>query len=114
MRIAAVTIVCLIGLALAAPAGAQDATLIEQGAKLFADQKCTLCHSVAGKGNPKGALDGAGTKLSANEIREWITSPKEMTVKTKAERKPPMKASPKLSKTDVEALVAYVSSLKKK
>ncbi|MBI1873557.1 MAG: cytochrome c [Acidobacteria bacterium] len=114
MRVAVVSIVCLVGLALAAPAWAQDPNLIEQGAKLFTDQKCTLCHSVAGKGNPKGVLDAVGAKLSANEIREWIVSPKEMTAKTKAERKPPMKAYPNLSKTDVDALVAYVSSLKKK
>jgi hypothetical protein len=27
------------------------------GAKIFVDQKGSLCHSVAGKGNTKGALD---------------------------------------------------------
>jgi hypothetical protein len=37
-----------------------------------------------------------------------------MTKKTKAERKPPMRAYPNLPKADLDALVAYMSSLKKK
>lgn len=34
--------------------------------------------------------------------------------KTRAERKPAMRAYPKLSKEDLDALVAFMSSLKKK
>jgi hypothetical protein len=37
-----------------------------------------------------------------------------MTEKTKAERKPPMRAYPNLPAEDVDALVAYMLSLKKK
>ncbi len=91
---------------------AQDAK-IDQGQKLFTEQKCALCHAIAGKGNAKGALDGVGAKLSAAEIREWIADPKGMTDKTKATRKPPMKAYPNLTKADVDALVAYLQTLKK-
>jgi mono/diheme cytochrome c family protein len=94
----------------AAPAAAQDAKA--KGAQLFADQKCTLCHSIGDKGNKKGPLDGVGTKLTAAEIREWITDAKGMTAKMKATRKPEMKAYT-LPKDDVEALVAYLGSLKK-
>lgn len=114
MRVAVVTLVCLVGLVLASPAWAQDPKLVDSGARLFVDQKCALCHSVAGKGNSKGPMDAVGSKLKPDDIRLWITSPKEMTEKTKAERKPPMKAYPNLSKGDVDALVAYLSSLKKK
>jgi mono/diheme cytochrome c family protein len=91
---------------------AQDAKQVTQGEKLFADQKCTLCHSVGAKGNKKGPLDGVAAKLKADEIREWIVDAKGMTVKTKAERKPPMKAYA-LPKDDVDALVAYLTTLKK-
>ena len=42
-----------------------------------------------------------------------LTDPKGMTVKMKAERKPAMKAYTTLSKDDLDALVAYLSSLKK-
>jgi mono/diheme cytochrome c family protein len=93
----------------AAVASAQDAKA--KGEKIFTDQKCSLCHSIAGKGNAKGSLDGIGGKLKADEIREWITDAKAMTAKTKATRKPEMKQY-SLPKDDVDALVAYLSSLK--
>ena len=96
---------------LAATAAAQDAK-VAKGEKLFADQKCTLCHSIGDKGNKKGPLDGVGTKLKADEIREWLVDAKGMTAKAKATRKPEMKAYA-LPKEDVDGLVAYMASLKK-
>ena len=96
--------------AMAGAAAAQDAAA---GAKVYADQKCSVCHSIAGKGNAKGALDDVGSKLSAADIRAWIEDAPGMTTKTKAERKPVMK-SYSLAKGDVDALVAYLSTLKKK
>src|SRR4051794_40170255 len=98
-------------LGLAAAAAAQDAK-VTKGQQLFAEQKCTLCHSVGDKGNKKGPLDGVAGKLSADEIRSWITDAKGMTAKTKATRKPEMKAYT-LPKDDVDALVAYLETLKK-
>ena len=105
--------ICLaiLSVAWAAPAGAQDAKT--QGAKVFADQKCALCHSIDGKGNQKGPMEDALGQLSDDEIRAWITDAKGMTEKTKSARKPPMKEF-KLPKKDVDALVAYLSSIKKK
>jgi mono/diheme cytochrome c family protein len=97
---------------LAATATAQDAN-VAKGEKLFADQKCSLCHSIGDKGNKKGPLDGVGTKLKAEEIREWIVDAKGMTAKTKATRKPEMRQFT-LPKDDVDALVAYLGTLKKK
>ena len=93
----------------AAPAAAQES----KGEKVFAAQKCALCHSVGGKGNVKGPLDEAVNKLSADEIREWITDAKGMTAKTQATRKPAMKQF-NLPKDDVDALVVYLSAMKKK
>jgi mono/diheme cytochrome c family protein len=93
----------------AAPAAAQES----KGEKVFAAQKCALCHSIDGKGNAKGPMDEALGKLSADEIRAWITDAKGMTEKTKATRKPAMKQY-SLPKEDVDALVAYLSSIKKK
>ena len=101
-------------LGLPAIAVAQDKALIERGMKVYAEQKCSVCHSIDGKGNAKGPLDSVGLKLSADEIREWMVHPAEMTKKTKAERKPPMRAYPKLAKEDLDAVVAYMLSLKKK
>jgi mono/diheme cytochrome c family protein len=93
---------------------AQDKSAVDKGLKLYADQKCSMCHSIEGKGNAKGALDGVGTKLTADDIRAWLVTPKEMTAKTKAARAPAMKAYDKLDKGDLDALVAYMLSLKKK
>jgi mono/diheme cytochrome c family protein len=101
-------------LAIAAPAFAQGDAAVEKGMKVFADQKCSLCHSVAGKGNPKGVLEDGVAKLSAAEIREWLVNPQAMRDKTGADRKPAMKAFASLPKDDLDALVAYVVSLKKK
>lgn len=108
--------VLMVAVVLAVPATAvgQDKTLIDRGMKVYAEQKCSVCHSIDGKGNAKGPLDSVGLKLSADEIREWIVHPAEMTKKTKAERKPAMRAYPKLPKEDLDALVAYMLSLKKK
>jgi mono/diheme cytochrome c family protein len=89
------------------PVAAQDA-----GAKVYADQKCAICHSIAGKGNAKGSLDGVGSKLSAADIRAWIVDAAGQTAKTKAARKPAMK-NYALPAADVDALVAYLSTLKK-
>ncbi len=108
------TLAALALAAFAAPASAQDARL-DKGAKVYAEQKCMMCHSIAGKGNAKGALDEVGTKLTAEEIRQWMVDPVAMTAKHKAVRKPPMPAKfSALPKDDLDALVAYLSSLKKK
>jgi mono/diheme cytochrome c family protein len=109
MRLIVMTLGLCIGMATAA--AAQDAK-VAKGQQVYADQKCSLCHSIAGKGNAKGSLDGVGTKLTADEIRSWITDAKGMTAKTKATRKPEMKAFT-LPKDDVDALVAYLGTLKK-
>jgi mono/diheme cytochrome c family protein len=105
--------VLAVSLATTQLAFAQDKAQIERGMKAYAEQKCSVCHSIAGKGNAKGVLDDVGSKLMPEEIRAWLVNPAEMTKKTKADRKPPMRAYPNLSKEDVDALVAYMASLKK-
>jgi mono/diheme cytochrome c family protein len=98
---------------IARTAAAQDATQIKRGGEVYAAQKCQMCHAVAGKGNKANALDGVGTKLSADEIRQWITHPTDMTAKTKSTKKPPMPAKyGSLPAADLDALVAYLASLK--
>ncbi len=106
-RSAAMGVLLLVGMA--SLASAQDKA---KGEAVYTAQKCSLCHSVAGKGNPKGALDDVGNKLKADELRMWITDAKAMTAKTKATRKPDMKAYT-LPKEDVDNLVAYLQTLKK-
>lgn len=96
--------------ATAAPALAQDAAQVEKGKAVYEAQKCALCHAVGGRGNAKGPLDKVGATLSADDIRKWIVSPKEM--KSATGRKPEMRAYPSLPAADLDALVAYMRSLK--
>ena len=104
------------GALVAGLAAAQDAAQIEKGKKIYeaANPKCKLCHSIGGQGNPKGVLDGVGGKISADDIKAWLRTPKDMAAKAKAARQPVMPAYPKekLSDEDLEALTAYMSSLK--
>ena len=95
--------------ATASPAMAQDA---KRGAEVYAAQKCQICHSIAGQGSKTSPLDGVGKK-PADEIRQWIVSPTEMAKKTASTKKPPMPDRyAKLPPADIDALVAYMQSLK--
>ena len=111
MRPIVTAIALLISFSYSAPVSAQATPAA--GQKVFEAQKCSLCHSVNGKGNAKGALDGVGSKWKAEEIRQWLTDPQGMAAKHNATRKPPMKSFASLPAADLDALVAYVSSLKK-
>ena len=97
---------------LATPATAQDAKAV-QGARVYADQKCAMCHSISDKGNKKGRLDDVGLRLSVFDLRGWLVDAKGMTTKTRAPRKPEMK-NYDLHRDDIDALVAYMATLKKK
>ena len=93
----------------AVPSANAQSAKAQQGAAVFTAQKCTMCHSVAGKGNPKGALDNITAKNKAEHIRDWLTDPEGMRAKTNATRTPAMKPM-KLSPDQIDALVAYLTS----
>ena len=113
MRVSLIGMVGMFAMLVAASALAQG-SLAAQGEKVFADKKCTVCHLVGDVGNKKGpSLDGVGSKLTQDEIRQWITNAPEMAAKANSTRKPPMKAYTDLTKQEVDALVAYVATLKK-
>ena len=104
--------VLTLGCAGAAAAG-QDAAQIKKGQDVYTAQKCQLCHAVAGKGGKSSALDGVGGKMTADDIRQWITHPKEAAAKASSTKKPPMPAKyGSLPAADLDALVAYMQSLK--
>ena len=116
MRRTFVTTVCVFAFTLVSSVGvayAQDADQVKKGQEVYAAQKCSVCHAIAGKGNKTNPLDGVGAKLSAADIRAWIVDPVAMTAKTKSTKKPPMPAKyGKLAAAEIDALVAYMQSLK--
>jgi cytochrome c2 len=92
----------LIGIAFAAsPQSSAD-----HGREVFAAQKCALCHSIAGIGGKKLALDGVGSRLKAEDMRKWIRTPKEMKSGTT------MKPYPNLPEKDLNDLTAFLSTLR--
>jgi mono/diheme cytochrome c family protein len=112
MKVRLLAVLMVFGFASAA--AAQDAKLVAKGEQVYAAQKCSMCHSIGAAGNKKGPLDGVGTKLTEAEIRDWMLKPAEMHKKTNNDRKPNMKPYDKLAKEDLDAVVAYMQSLKKK
>jgi mono/diheme cytochrome c family protein len=111
MRVVTGSLALALTLGFAGIARAQDAK-VQQGMKVYDAQKCSMCHSIAGKGNKKLPLDGVGKKLSAADIKEWITDPRSAEKKHNATGKPPMKPYASLPAADVDALVSYMQSLK--
>jgi mono/diheme cytochrome c family protein len=114
MRHLVLWIASVVLLIAASPAAAQTPAQVARGTKVFGEQKCSMCHSVAGKGNLKGVLNDVGARLSAAEIREWLVDPDTMRKKHNAERKPLMKSYKTLAPEDLDGLVAYLQTLKAK
>ena len=86
------------------------------GQKIFETQKCSQCHMIKGVGGKLStALDDVGSKMSEADIKKWLTTPAEMEAKLAKKPVMPMSTylkSHKLTDADVEALVAYMKSLK--
>lgn len=92
---------------------AQDAKLAEAGKKLYDSTGCAKCHQVDGKGMKLSILDGVGSRLTAADLRMWLTDPDAMSAKLP---KKPIIKMPKvvLKDPEIDALVAYLQTLKKK
>ena len=108
MRAVSNVLIAIFALAVAAPAAAQDHAA---GKKVYADNKCATCHSIAGVGNKKFPLDEAG-KLKADDIRAWLLDAKVQAEKEGKKMALPMKSYKTLPAADLDALVAYLQSLK--
>lgn len=110
-RVLPAAAVAVVAVLASSPAWAgQDA---KRGQEVYTAQKCQGCHNIAGKGFKNNTLDGIGGKLSAGDIKAWITTPKAMATKSGSTAKPPMPDKyAKLPAADVDALVAYMQTLK--
>jgi mono/diheme cytochrome c family protein len=86
------------------------------GQKVFETQKCSTCHAVKdGEKKPASSLVGVSAKLSDADMKKWLTDTAAM--EAKLPKKPAMSMATfmkthKLSDADVDALVAYMKSLK--
>jgi cytochrome c2 len=98
-----------------------DPKAAANGKKLYVTYKCDKCHTIAGRGTkkPDGELDDVGGKLTAADLKKWLTAPAEMEAKLKN----PPKGTDAMSNAlktkgiepdEIDALVAYMQTLKKK
>ncbi|HEY6509650.1 MAG TPA: cytochrome c [Vicinamibacterales bacterium] len=111
MRVSTSVIVAAVVLVgLPCVAAAQGAA---RGEQVYAAQRCQGCHMIGGKGNKNSPLDGVGARLSVADTKEWIVDPVSAAAKHQSTKKPLMpKTYAKLPAADVDALVAYMQSLK--
>jgi mono/diheme cytochrome c family protein len=86
-----------------------DAAMLEKGKAVFdaAKPDCKACHNE--KKNPLAAY-GAGA--NAEDTKAWIRTPKEMFKKTGKKGMMPAYSAKKMTDEDLEALTAYLLSLK--
>jgi mono/diheme cytochrome c family protein len=97
------------------------ATLLAQdkaadGKAIYDKQQCKMCHQIKGVGNKQYPLDGVATKFKVEDIKKWFTDTDKM--EAKLAKKPAVTMSSllknkKLTDADVDALVAYMLTLKK-
>lgn len=90
--------------------------LVAKGKALFVETnpRCTMCHTVEGKGNPASVLDGVGLRLDRAEIVKWLRDPKAQAQRLGKTRKPAMVPYPEFEDAEIEALAAFVASLPKR
>jgi mono/diheme cytochrome c family protein len=88
-----------LALGFAGVATAQDAAKIE---------KCKACHN-----DKKNSLDNFGATGSAEAAKAWVRTPKEQFAKTGKKGMMPAFSAAKISDADLDALAAYLMSLKK-
>jgi mono/diheme cytochrome c family protein len=82
------------------------AAQVERGKAVYKEQNCATCHAIGGVGNKRSPLDGVGTKLNEDTIRKWIVSPRDINPTVRK------KGFSSLSKADLDALVAYLRTLR--
>ena len=118
-RLASVLLLTAVAVVAASRAGAtsgqdpDEEAQIEAGRRVYEREKCATCHQIAKRGNSRYPLDGVAVRLTEDRLRRWLTHPAEM--EAALPRMPALRMSVmnyRLNARDVEALVAYLQTLK--
>lgn len=96
----------VLALAYAGSAMAQDATA---GKTVFDGAKpaCKSCHT-----DTKNPLAKAGAENTPEELKAWVRTPKDMITKKGKKGMMPAYGPDKITDKDLEALVAYMATMK--
>ena len=92
---------------------ASTAALVEAGRKVYEREKCVTCHQIAGRGNRRFPLDGVASRLTADQLRRWMTDTERM--ENALARLPAVRMSAqkyRLTDAELNALVAFLQTLK--
>jgi mono/diheme cytochrome c family protein len=91
---------------LASGAQAQDGrALVGQGRTVFRDQGCYGCHTAEGMGTPIGPdLSRIGAKRNETDLSRWLRDP--------SAQRPAHMPKLQLSEVEMQALAAYLGSLR--
>jgi mono/diheme cytochrome c family protein len=110
MRRMLVLSAAVLALGFAGVTSAQDAAKIEKGKAAFdaAKPACKACHN-----EKKNSLDNFGATGTADDVKAWVRTPKEQFTKTGKKGMMPAFPAAKISDEDLDALAAYLMSLKK-
>jgi mono/diheme cytochrome c family protein len=81
-------------------------SILALGRRVYQEEGCSACHTIAGVGSPRSPLDGVGGRLTSAEIRLWIVDPQ---AARPGVRKP---AFDDLPADRLAALVTYLLSLR--
>jgi mono/diheme cytochrome c family protein len=85
-----------------------DSERLERGRQVYEEQDCSMCHAIAGDGNPRNPLDGVGNRLDADEIGAWIVG-EDVPLPDRVRRtKRDYRA---LDDDEMEALIAFMQSI---
>ena len=106
MRRFLVLAVAILAVSLAAPTFAADAAagkVVYDGAK----PACKGCHT-----DVKNPLAKAGADNTADELKAWVRTPKDMIAKKGKKGIMPAYPAEKISDADLENLVAYLATMK--
>jgi mono/diheme cytochrome c family protein len=99
-------LVAILAVGFAGVAMAADAT---KGKAVFDGAKpaCKSCHT-----DTKNPLAKAGADNSADDLKAWVRTPKDMIAKKKKTGMMPTFGPDKISDADLDALVAYLATMK--
>ncbi len=86
---------------------------VDAGRRLYEKNKCATCHQIDGRGNSRFPLDGVAARLSADDLRRWLTETARM--EAAQPRLPAIRMSAmdyRFSAEDAAALVEFLRTLK--
>ena len=109
--------VAIVGAHADAAAGAGNgadpaAQLVARGQAVFTQQDCARCHSVAGKGSPRSPLDGVGSRLSRDELHDWVVASETVRQDLSPRAISAKQRYATLPAADMAALLSYLASLR--